>query len=102
MESYSLTGSDSDPQKVNFVDVPLQWTKMGFRGSSSDSPDSPETVPRTAGRRPGTTRWSQDDVSIHKQTRSNEHVNVGLGLGLGLTERFGIEIGAAMGDWNWD
>ena len=31
-----------------------------------------------------------------------ESVNVGLGLGLGLKERFGVEIGAAMGDWNWD
>ena len=29
-----------------------------------------------------------------------ESVNVGLGLGLRLKERFGIEIGAAIGDWD--
>jgi len=49
---------------------------MHSGNSSPDSPDSPdppdpaETESRTAGRRLGTSRSNQEDVSIHKQTPS--------------------------------
>ena len=38
----------------------------------------------------------------HLYVGTLESVNVGLGLGLKFKERFGTDIGAAMGDWVWD
>ena len=42
------------------------------------------------------------EIDLHLYVGTFESVNVGLGLGLRLKGRFGIEIGAAMGDWDWD
>jgi len=58
------------------------WRASGLGGAGAriipvpkrfgnSSPDSAETVPRSAGRRRGTARSNQDYVNIQKQTPSN-------------------------------
>ena len=41
-------------------------------------------------------------LDVHLYLGTFESVIVGLGFGLGLKERFGIEIKAAIKDWDWD